>query len=244
MTPDAPAAPFAGFRTEALAFYVGLEADNSRTYWNDHKDEFEREVRGPMVALVAALADEFGEAKLFRPNRDIRFSADKSPLKTHAAAHFPARGFARGEGAGLYFEVAPQWVWIGGGLYMPGTTGLQTIRQHIVASHPRLHRIVTSKRFSSHVGPLDGERLTRAPRGYPADHPAVNYLLFKQFLAGREHPAAFSCASGFYPELLRTFRATAPLVQFLNEALAGRRAQEAPALNLATHSRRHTGSTA
>jgi len=138
--------------------------------------------------------------------------------------------------------IAPQWVWIGGGLYMPGTTELQTIREHIVASHPRLHRIVTSARFSRQVGPLDGERLTRAPRGYPKDHPAVHYLHFKQFLAGREYGAEFASSRTFYPQLLSTFRATAPLVRFLNEALV-RREQRASVPDPRTRGRRPAGST-
>ena len=74
---------FAGFSDRALELYAGLEADNSRQYWSDHKSEWEAEVRDPMRALVAALEDEFGPAKLFRANRDIRFSKDKTPYKTH-----------------------------------------------------------------------------------------------------------------------------------------------------------------
>src|SRR5688572_12166336 len=71
--------------------------------------------------------------------RDTRFSDDKTPLKTHVAAHFPSRAFGRSGGAGLYVEVTPQWVWIGGGLYMPSASDLQAIREHIAATHPRLH---------------------------------------------------------------------------------------------------------
>jgi len=243
------------FTRKTLSFLRALTRNNDREWFKARKADYERHVREPMLAVLERLARDLRpfapelmsdpKVSLYRIYRDTRFSADKSPLKTHAAAHFPARGFARGEGAGLYFEIAPQWVWIGGGLYMPGTTELRAIREHIVASHPRLHRIVTSKRFSSQVGPLDGERLTPAPRGYPKDHPAVHYLHFKQFLAGREYGAEFACSSAFYPELLRTFRASATLVQFLNEglatrrvALATRRAPEDPVLNLATRGRR------
>src|SRR4030095_10690141 len=98
-----------------------------------------------------------------------------------------------------------------------------------------------STRFQSQVGPLDGERLTRAPRGYPKDHPAAHYLHFKQFLAGREYGAEFASSRTFYPELLKTFRATAPLVQFLNEALGTRRQQRAPVPDLGTRGRRQAG---
>src|SRR4051812_30135425 len=77
---------FAGFGDEALLFYEGLEADNSRTYWTDQAERYERAVRTPMLALIAALEPEFGPMKFFRPQRDLRFSADKSPYKTHAGA--------------------------------------------------------------------------------------------------------------------------------------------------------------
>ena len=92
---------FAGFSDRALELYVGLEADNSRQYWTDHKAEWEAEVRDPMRALVAALEDEFGPAKLFRPNRDIRFSKDKTPYKTHQGA-FVAHGTV---GVGWYLQI-------------------------------------------------------------------------------------------------------------------------------------------
>src|SRR3970040_1737017 len=81
---------------------------------------------------------------LYRIYRDTRFSGDKRPLKTHIAAHFPAKGFARNEGAGLYLEIAPAWVWIGGGLYMPSSPDLRAIRARLAVHHRRLHRIVAA----------------------------------------------------------------------------------------------------
>jgi uncharacterized protein (TIGR02453 family) len=156
---------------------------------------------------------------LYRIYRDTRFSGDKSPLKTHVAAHFPVRGFARSQGAGLYVEIAPAWVWMGGGLYMPSTSDLQAIREQIASTHPRLHRLATAPAFRRAFGALHGERLTRVPRGYLKDHPAAQYLQFKQFLAGREHAAEFATTDAFYPDLIRTFKAAVPLVRFLNAAL-------------------------
>jgi uncharacterized protein (TIGR02453 family) len=156
---------------------------------------------------------------LYRIYRDTRFSADKSPLKTHVAAHFPSRRFPRGSGAGLYVEITPGWVWAGGGIYMPSTADLQAIRAQIASSHPRFHRTVTAPVFARSFGELGGERLTRVPRGYPKDHPAARYLQFKQFLAGCEFDAEFAVRRTFYPKLLSTFQAAAPLVRFLNTAL-------------------------
>ena len=136
------------FTTKTLAFLRALKRNNDRDWFRARKAEYEQHVRGPMVELLARLAARSSatfapelvsdpRVSLYRIYRDTRFSNDKTPLKTHVAAHFPARGFPRGEGAGLYLEIAPQWVWIGGGLYMPSSSDLQAIRAHIAATHPQ-----------------------------------------------------------------------------------------------------------
>jgi len=120
--------------------------------------------------------------------------------------------------------VAPTWVWIGGGLYMPPSSDLRLIRAYIADKHRALHRLVSGAPFKRAVGRLDGEQLSSMPRGYVKDHPAAHYLRYKQFLAGREYEAEFATSPRFYPELLRIFRAVAPLVRFLNTPLLeGRR---------------------
>lgn len=220
------------FTIKTLRFLRALKRHNDREWFRARKEQYEQDVRQPMIALLDRLARDFpsfapefvSEPKvcLYRIYRDTRFSADKSPLKTHAAAHFPIRGMPRGEGGGLYVEIAPQWVWMGGGLYMPSNTDLHAIRAQIAGTHPRLHRLVTAPAFRRTVGALDGERLSRVPRGYAKDHPAAHYLQFKQFLAGREFDAAFATSPRFYKELLATFKAVAPLVRFLNGALRER----------------------
>jgi uncharacterized protein (TIGR02453 family) len=220
------------FTPKTLSFLRALKRNNDREWFRARKDEYEQHVRGPMVALLAQLADDFrgfapdlvSEPKvcLYRIYRDTRFSEDKTPLKTHLAAHFPARDFPRNQGAGLYVEVAPRWVWIGGGLYMPSPADLSAIRAHIAATHPRLHRTVTMRAFRETVGELGGEQLTRVPRGYASDHPAAGYLRYRQFLAGCEYPAEFAYSPRFYAELLRVFRAVVPLVRFLNTPLRER----------------------
>ena len=220
------------FTPKTLAFLRALKRNNNREWFRVRKAEYEQHVRGPMIDLLARLATDFRafapelvadpKVSLFRIYRDTRFSEDKSPLKTHVAAYFPPRGFPRPEGAGLYLEIAPKWVWIGGGIYMPTTAELQAIREHVATTHPQLHRIVTTPTFRRVIGQLSGDRLTRVPRGYDRTHPAANYLQHKQFLAFREFDAEFAVGDRFYPELLRTFKAIAPLVRFLNEPLRSR----------------------
>ncbi|HXH23780.1 MAG TPA: DUF2461 domain-containing protein [Vicinamibacterales bacterium] len=217
------------FTRQTLAFLRALTRHNDRAWFRARKADYERHVRGPMLDVLARLARDFQsfapelvadpKISLYRIYRDTRFSADKSPLKTHIAAHFPARGFPRHQGAALYFEIAPSGAWIGGGLYMPSTSDLQAVREHIAATHPALHRLVTRRSFVDAAGELWGNRLQRVPRGYPADHPAAYYLQFRQFLAGREYEAEFATSPRFYAELVRVFRAVAPLVRFLNTAL-------------------------
>lgn len=217
------------FTARTLSFLRSLKRHNDREWFRARKDQYERHVRQPMIDLLARLARDFRsfapelvadpKLSLYRIYRDTRFSEDKSPLKTHVAAHFPSRAFGRSGGAGLYVEIAPTWVWIGGGLYMPSGPELHAIREHIAGTHPRLHRLVSSRRFAAAAGALDGEQLTRVPRAYAKDHPAAVYLRYKQFLAGREYDATFATSPTFYGELLSVFRAVTPLVRFLNEPL-------------------------
>lgn len=217
------------FTAKTIAFLRALKRHNDRDWFREHRDAYEEQVRAPLVATVERLATDLRsfapdliaapKISLYRIYRDTRFSEDKSPLKTHVAAVFPCRGLAKHEGAGLYFEVAPSHCWIGGGMYMPQTSQLQLVREHIAAHHTEFRRIVESPGFRRAVGTLDGERLRRVPRGFPADHPAAEYLRFRQFLAGREYPASLAARPQFYPELLKVFRTVAPLTRFLNEPL-------------------------
>jgi uncharacterized protein (TIGR02453 family) len=214
------------FSRKTISFLRALKRNNDREWFKARKADYEAHVRGPMIELLARLAADLRafapelvadpKVSLYRIYRDTRFSDDKTPLKTHAAAHFPHRALGKSGGAGLYLEVAPRWVWIGGGLYMPGTHELAAIRAHIDANHRALRRIVESRAFVKAVGELHGEQLTRVPRGYPKEHPAAHYLRFRQFLAGREYPAEFACDPKFYRELVTVFRHVAPVVRFLN----------------------------
>jgi len=220
------------FTRKTLAFLRALTRNNDREWFRARKAEYEQHVRSPMVALLERLARDLPafapdlvsdpRVSLFRIYRDTRFSSDKRPLKTNVAAHFPSRRFPKGEGAGLYMEVAPQWVWIGGGIYMPSSTELNAIRATIADDHRRFRRVVTAQTFRRAVGGLSGEQLTRVPRGYLKDHPAADYLRHKQFIGGREYPADFALSPRFYPQLLTVFRGIAPMVGFLNNAILTR----------------------
>ena len=127
--------------------------------------------------------------------------------------------------------MATAWVWIGGGIYAPDASQLQAIREHIAGHQRRFEKVIAAPAFQK-IGGLQGDRLTRVPRGWPKDHPAAEYLMHKQFLGFREEPAAFAIRPEFYEELCDTFRALIPLVTFLNEPLLARRRPQSPARGL------------
>jgi uncharacterized protein (TIGR02453 family) len=223
---------------KTVAFLRKLKKNNDRAWFHAHRDEYEQHVRAPMVAIVERLAHDLRafapglvadpKVSLFRPWRDTRFSEDKAPLKTNIAAVFPNRTLGRMNGAGLYFEVATSWVWIGGGIYAPDSSQLHTIREHIAANQRRFEALLNAPAFKK-MGGLKGDRLTRVPRGWAKDHPAAPYLIHRQFLGFREEPASFAARPDFYTQLLGTMKGVAPLVSFLNEPLVenlqtGRRA--------------------
>ena len=216
------------FSPKALAFLRALKRNNDREWFRARKDDFEHLLQKPMLAVIDRLAVDLREfapdlvanrRSLYRIYRDTRFSNDKTPLKTNVAAVFPARGLGKHEGAGMYFEIAHGWVWVGGGMYAPDTPTLARVREHIFSNPRQLRSIVESPSFRRGVGRLSGEQLRRVPHGFPKDHEAAEYLRYRQFLVGREHPAAFAASPRFYDGLLATFRRIAPLIAFLNDPL-------------------------
>lgn len=217
------------FGADGLAFLRGLKRNNRREWFQPRKDRFESTVRAPMLAIIEQLAVDLRpiapelvvdvKTAIYRIYRDTRFSENKTPYKTHIAANFPWRGLPKHEGAGLYFHVSPDEIWIGGGMYAPQTSQLQAVREHIAGNHRRLRSIVESAAFKRTIGALEGEQLHRVPRGFPKDHAAADLLRYRQFLAGRELAPAVATTARFYPSLVDTFRVVVPLIRFLNEPL-------------------------
>ncbi|MGZ5329075.1 MAG: DUF2461 domain-containing protein [Actinomycetota bacterium] len=153
---------FRGWPVEAIEFYEGLEADNSKAYWQRHKDVYEQHVRAPMESLLEELRPEFGEARIFRPYRDVRFSADKSPYKTHIGATI---------GSG-YVQLGPDGLAAGFGMWEMAPDQLERYRAAVDddGSGPELVAVVAAARAGGHEVMSRGA-LKTAPRGYPKDHP-------------------------------------------------------------------------
>ena len=217
------------FTPQTVAFLRALKRNNRREWFQAHKDQYDAVVREPMIALIERLAGEFAafapdlvatpQVSMYRIYRDTRFSADKTPYKTNVSAVFPHRALSKHGGAGLYLEVAAQHVWIGGGMYMPEPSHLHLVREHIAANLRRFRSLVGSPAFRREFGQIEGTQLQRVPLGFPKDHPAAEWLKYKQFLAIREEPAAFASSPGYYKAVVSAFKTLAPLIAFLNAPL-------------------------
>jgi uncharacterized protein (TIGR02453 family) len=201
---------FRGWPAEAITFYEALEADNSKTFWHAHKDVYERAVRAPMEALLADLEDEFGAGRVFRPNRDIRFSRDKSPYKLNIAATLERGG---------YLSFSADGLGAGCGLYMPASDQLDRYRR-AVADDPTggaLATMVTALRKQG-IEISGHEELRTAPKGYPKDHPRIDLLRQKGLITWRSWPPGAwlhtKKAKDRVVEFLHTSR---PVVQWLND---------------------------
>ena len=217
------------FPAETLRFLRALKRNNRREWFNAHRDDYESYVRQPMTAIVERLAVDLRafapelvaspKVSMYRIYRDTRFSENKTPYKTHIAASFPTRGLAKHEGAGAYFHVSADEVWIGGGMYSPQPPQLFAVRQHIAGHLKQLRAIVESPGFRKQLGALEGETLKRVPRGFPKEHPAAEYLKRTNFVAGSKFPPALATSPAFYKTVLSVFRQVVPLTRFLNAPL-------------------------
>ena len=227
---------FRGIRPAALTFMRGLKKNNRKEWFEEHRDDYEREVKQPLLALIEdvdALLAEFApeiigspKKSMFRIYRDVRFSKDKSPYKTHAAAWFYHRdgGSSVGSeaahgGAGFYFHVSPEGSHIGGGIWMPPRPVLNRVRALIAENPAGFEDIVLAPAFRKKFGALEEESmLTRVPRGFDADHPAGKWLRFQSFTAG--HPLTNEqLVSPKLPQIIaKSYETMTPFVRWLNSA--------------------------
>jgi uncharacterized protein (TIGR02453 family) len=200
---------FRGWPAEAVEFYEGLEADNTRAYWQDHKTEYEELVRRPMTELLAELAGEFGEGKIFRPYRDVRFSRDKSPYKTAIGATLERGGYVQFSARGLA---------AGSGYYVMMADQLEQYRRAVddEKSGAELAALVARLRKAG-LGITGHDALKTAPKGYPKDHPRIELLRHKGLIAWKEWPVAAWMGTAKAKQRVVDFLATArPLNAWLD----------------------------
>ena len=172
---------FEGFPDEGLVFYEGLEADNTKTYWTRHKHVYDAHVKAPLLAMLEELAPEFGTAKVFRPYRDVRFSNDKTPYKTHQGAVIHPEGRA----GAWYVQVSADGLRVAGGCWRLESDQVARYRRAVAdaTQGPRLQAEVD--RLAAAGWSIDGESLTRVPAGHDADAPRMDLLKRKALHAGR-----------------------------------------------------------
>jgi uncharacterized protein (TIGR02453 family) len=172
---------FTGWPERALDFYAGLEADNSKSYWMAHKTQYDDSVKAPFAELSTLVEREFGPLHLFRPNRDIRFSKDKSPYKTAAAAVTEGEG-----GAAYYVQISATGLYAGSGYYHLQNDQLERFRRAVddPKTGPQLAKAVDALRKQRYE--VDSrESLRRAPRGFDPEHPRAGLLRMKGMHVGR-----------------------------------------------------------
>lgn len=174
--------PFNGFPVAALDFFDDLEVDNTKSFWEAHKQIHADSVKAPMVALTAALGPEFGQAKVFRPYRDVRFAKDKTPYKTHQGAFV---GVA--PSTGWYVDISARGVRTGGGFYEASPARLASVRQAIddERTGTELEKILA--RLRKKGWSVGGNRLKTKPRGYDVEHPRIDLLRHRSLTLGRDH---------------------------------------------------------
>ncbi len=206
---------FGGIPLRACEFYAGLEADNSRAYWNAHKATYERDVKAPLQALAELVEAEFGEPKLFRAHRDVRFSADKSPYKEH-------QGLVVGQppALGYYVQISADGLALGGGFHAasPAQTAAWRAAVDAVGSGAALARAVDATVADG--AEIRGDRVKTTPRGYAADHPRIDLLRLKELMLiwhvgtpdWLETPAAAD-------HIVRRWRTLTPIITWLGEHL-------------------------
>jgi uncharacterized protein (TIGR02453 family) len=225
----------ASFTPAALRFFRQLEKNNNKPWFEAHRAEYERQVREPMRALIEEMNSRFARLApemygdpvrgMFRINRDIRFSRDKSPYKVHAACWFHHSDAKRNVGseanegsAGFYFHLQPGGrSFVGGGLWMPPRPQLNKIRDAIGDDAAGFKRMV--RRLDSYDGLSDESMLKRIPRGFAEDHPAAKWLRYQSFTSGRALTDSQVTGADLTKLLERDFKGLLPLVRWINRAL-------------------------
>lgn len=204
---------FTGFPEAALDFYDDLEADNSKVFWEAHKEVYKSAVAAPMAALTDELADEFGTAKIFRPYRDVRFSKDKTPYKTHQGAFIGV-----GPATGYYLQIGAPGVRVGAGFYEASPTRLAAFRKAIDNDlyGPALEQIIAKLRRKGWE--IGGETLKTSPRGWDADHPRIELLRHKSLTVMRDYGfEEIIHTPDLVPRIRKHWRETSTLLDWLVE---------------------------
>ena len=226
--PAPSAVPY--FRPDALTFLRNLARHNDREWFQPRKEVFEAELKEPMLAIIRKVTDAMvdfapnfvrpAEKCLFRIYRDTRFSNNKRPYKTHVAAWWSAAGMEKTSGAGYYFHISAKEVIMAAGAWMPEKDQLAAIRHWLLENHAEFRKLLKKPAVRKTFAEFEGNALTRPPKGFPAEHPALDLIRCRQWGLSTTLPAAEALKPGFAGVLIRHFKLAAPVVDALNTPIA------------------------
>jgi uncharacterized protein (TIGR02453 family) len=222
-----PESRFPGFSAEAITFLRGLERHNKREWFQPRKPVYEEHVRAPLEALVSAINSELAEfapryvtpvkKAVFRIYRDTRFSKDKRPYKTHVAATFYLQNLCKAAGPCFYFHFTAKELLVFAGVYMPEREELLAIRNLLAERHEEFREIMRGKPLRVAMGELQGEQLSRVPKGFAKEHPAEELIRRKQWFVESTLDGGVVTSRRMLPEIIQRFRAATPMLEFLNQ---------------------------
>lgn len=222
-----PANPY--FTSQALDFLRKLKRNNRREWFEARRGVYEHELKQPMLALIERITHgmmDYAPDHLRPPHkcmlriyRDIRFSADKSPYKSHMSAWWTRNGLDKTSGGGYYLQISATELMMAAGVYMPPKEQLFAIRQFLLENHAEFRRLIENKKLRAKMEMHDPQSLTRPPKGFPADHPAVEWIKWRQWGVIATLPADEALKPQLAATVERYFRLSAPLVDFLNQPL-------------------------
>lgn len=226
------------FHEEALRFLRGLRRNNRREWFEPRRPIYEREVKAPMLALIEAInasMTDFAPGHIRPANRimlriyrDTRFSADKSPYKQHIAAWWGRAGMPKTSGAGYYLHLGGTELILAAGLYMPPPDQLLAVRRHLLSHHQDFRALIEDRRLLRRFALHDPNALTRDPKGFPANHPASEFIRWRQWGVTTALPAETALESNLPHTVTGHFSLAAPLVDFLNRAIPAAQVKSAP----------------
>lgn len=229
---------FAGFPQGTLKFLRDLDKNNNRDWFEAHRQAYLDDVKLPTEAFAGAVSAELTKfapsyaieprKAVYRIYRDTRFSANKTPYKTHVSALFYNSALGKHEAGAFYVEISPKYVGVAAGVYMPDADRLRAIRAHILEHHARFARLVRGKALVECFGELQGERLSRPPKGFLTEHPAIEWIKHKQWYYWRELDTSLATSERLMDEVVSRFRKSAPVIEFLNEPVFAARRKLAP----------------
>jgi uncharacterized protein (TIGR02453 family) len=227
---SAPSAAAPYFRPQAMTFLRNLARHNDREWFTPRKAEFEAELKEPMLAIIRKITEAMvsfapnhirpAEKSLFRIYRDTRFSSDKRPYKTHVAAWWSHQGLDKTSGAGYYFHVSAKEVIVAAGAYMPEKDQLAAIRHWLLENHAQFRKVLQTAAIRKTFTEFEGNALTRPPKGFPTDHPALDLIQCRQWGLSVTLPANTALQPDFAATIIRHFKLAAPVVDALNTPIA------------------------